>query len=632
MNNFSLILPISLLIAAGFMGYMITYRKRQERKKTDEKLNQYKENLEDIVVEQTTDLIRANKSLKKEIEEKEKYEEQLREKNQELFAANEELRAAMEELEASNEEFEAQNEELIRSAYELQKNEAFQKSIFKVAPTGIGVVTNREFTTINKQITDMTGYTADELIGKNSRILYPTDEEYQFVDKEMIKQITKYGTGSVETEWQRKDGVIIDILLNATPITVKDPSADITFTALNITDRKITEKRLRESEEHLRKLLENSPVGIGISDEEGKFTFLNHKFTRLFGYTVDDIPDLETWWSAAHPDEHYRKAVKETWDAVVKESGKTGNSIYPQEWEVTCKNGNVKYIQFYMTLIGDHSFIVINDLTEKKQSEQLLIQTEKMMTVGGLAAGMAHEINNPLGVILQGVQLTLNRLSSENNENRKTAEKRDTDLEKIRDYLEDRNIFKYLHGIRDAGMRASAIITNMLNFSRRTKARKKPADLHAIIEKAIDIASQDYNLEKKYDFRNITINRKYDNNLEKVPCIETEIEQVILNLLTNSSQAMAEINEWGYRPVIDITSFNEDSYTVIEITDNGPGMTKEVLNHIFEPFYTTKDVGTGTGLGLSVSYFIVTNNHNGIFTAKSEPGNGACFIIKLPFE
>lgn len=612
------------------LGYVITCRNRQERININEKLNQYKENLEDIVVEQTTNLIRINKSLQKEIEKKEKYEEQLREKNKELFTANEKLRAAMEELEASNEVYEAQNEELIQSAYELQKNEAFQKSIFRVAPTGIGVIVDGKFTTINKQISYMTNYTADELIGKNSRTIYPTGEEYDFLNKEMTTQIKKFGTGTLETRWQRKDGEIIDVLLNATPITADNPSTGITFTALDITDRKVTEKRLRESEEHLRKLLENSPVGIGISDGEGYFTFLNHKFTELFGYTIDDIPDLNTWWLLAYPDINYRNVVKEIWDAAFEESHKTGKSIDPQEWEVTCKNGNVKYIQFYMTPIGGLSFTVINDLTEKKQSEQLLIQTEKMMTVGGLAAGMAHEINNPLGVILQGIQITLNRLSPDNSDNRETAEKRGTNLEKIMEYLEERNIIKYLNGIRDAGMRASTIIKNMLHFSRKSETYKKPADLHAVIEKAIEIASKDYDLEKKYDFRNITINRNYDKNLKMVPCIENEIEQVILNLLKNSSQAMAEIHGRDYKPVIDIVSFCEENHAVIEISDNGPGMIREVLNRVFEPFYTTKEVGTGTGLGLSVSYFIITNNHGGIFTAESEPGAGSCFIIKLP--
>jgi signal transduction histidine kinase len=95
---------------------------------------------------------------------------------------------------------------------------------------------------------------------------------------------------------------------------------------------------------------------------------------------------------------------------------------------------------------------------------------------------------------------------------------------------------------------------------------------------------------------------------------------------------MAEIKESSYKPVIDITSFSEEDYAVIEIADNGPGMMRNVLKRVFEPFYTTKEVGKGTGLGLSVSYFIITNNHSGIFTAESEPGAGACFIIKLPLD
>ncbi len=611
-------------------GYVVICRNQKENKDFRQEAAKLREVSEDPVMEQTTDLIRINMSLKKEIESKERYEEELYLKNQELTSANEDLKTALKEHEATSEKYEIQNEKLIQSTSELQKNEAFQRSLLKVVPTGIGVVVNREFSLINKQILDMTGYSADEIYGKKTRIFYPTDEEFDFVGREMSKQITKFGTGTVETQWLRKDGEVIDILLSATHIDSDDLSAGIAFTAFDITDRKIIEKKLRESEEHLRKLLENSPVGIGISDEEGNYTFLNRKFSEIFGYTIDDIPDLKTWWEKAYPDENYRKIVKETWSTAVERSRETGNSIEPQEWEVTCKNGNMKHIQFTMTQIGDLTIIVINNLTEKKQAEKLLVQTEKMMTVGRLAAGMAHEINNPLGIILQGIQITLNRLSPENRENREIAEKSGTDLEMIRKYLEERNIFKYLESIRDAGMRASYIITNMLRFSRGSGPKKKPEDLRVIIEKAIEIASKDYNLEKKYDFRSITINRNFEITLGNVPCVETEIQQVMLNLLNNSSQAMAEISDKNFRPVIDIKTFSEDGYAVVEIKDNGPGMEREVLKRIFEPFYTTKKVGTGTGLGLSVSYFIITNNHGGIFTVESEPGAGATFIIKLP--
>ena len=115
-----------------------------------------------------------------------------------------------------------------------------------------------------------------------------------------------------------------------------------------------------------------------------------------------------------------------------------------------------------------------------------------------------------------------------------------------------------------------------------------------------------------------------------VCCVATEIEQVILNLLRNAAQAMSGGDLNGRAPVITLRLYKQAEMAVIEVADNGPGMNAKALKRVFEPFYTTKDVGSGTGLGLSVSYFIVTNNHGGTMEAHSGPGNGATFIVRLP--
>lgn len=124
--------------------------------------------------------------------------------------------------------------------------------------------------------------------------------------------------------------------------------------------------------------------------------------------------------------------------------------------------------------------------------------------------------------------------------------------------------------------------------------------------------------------------RDYAHQLTEVPCIVTEIEQVILNLLRNSAQAMAEIKERKNTSKIILRTKREAEHVQIEIQDNGPGMDEKIRTRIFEPFFTTKTVGLGTGLGLSVSYFIITKNHRGTMSVESEPGRGAKFIIRLP--
>ena len=274
--------------------------------------------------------------------------------------------------------------------------------------------------------------------------------------------------------------------------------------------------------------------------------------------------------------------------------------------------------------------IRVDDVTERVHLEEMMIQTEKMTSLGGLAAGMAHEINNPLGIILQSIQNTLRRFSADHAKNREAALRCGIDLERLNMYLEQRNILQYLNGMREAALRASKIVKNMLSFSRPGPSSKTVTDLHQLLDATIELAANDYDLSKKYDFRHIEIIRQYDPALPEIPCVITEIEQVFLNLLKNAAQAIAERRDPEYLPHILITTSQEDRWAVVSIEDNGIGIVDPSRKHLFEPFYTTKTVGDGTGLGLSVSYFIITNNHQGKISVDSEVGKGTTFTIHLP--
>jgi len=271
-------------------------------------------------------------------------------------------------------------------------------------------------------------------------------------------------------------------------------------------------------------------------------------------------------------------------------------------------------------------------VTSRVRIEEIMIQTEKMMSVGGLAAGMAHEINNPLGIILQGVQGVFRRISPELPANHAAAEKLGTSLAAVREYLTVREIDQYLKGIQDAGSRAAKIVANMLNFSRTNVSQLAPNDLNELIDKTIELAANDYDLKKKYDFRKVEIIKEYDPQLKQVTCTATEIEQVFLNLLKNAAQALAECDLEGEPPRIWVRTRAEQGYAVAEVEDNGPGLTEDLRKRVFEPFFTTKKPGVGTGLGLSVSYFIITQNHKGSFTLEPSHGRGARFVIRLPFS
>lgn len=275
--------------------------------------------------------------------------------------------------------------------------------------------------------------------------------------------------------------------------------------------------------------------------------------------------------------------------------------------------------------------IRVDDITDRVRLENTMVQTEKMMSVGGLAAGMAHEINNPLGGILQSLQNIERRLSADLPKNHNEAEACGTRLEAIRSYLEQRRVLKFLDGIRVSGERASHIVQNMLSFSRRSEARKTPVALAQLLDKTVELAAHDYDLRKKYDFRDIRIVRAYDATLPDVPCVATEIEQVVLNILRNAAQAMT-VTTQKRPPELVLTTRRQLEMALISISDNGPGMAADMRSRVFEPFFTTKDIGIGTGLGLSVSYFIINSHHGGQLSVESEAGQGSCFTISLPLE
>ena len=169
----------------------------------------------------------------------------------------------------------------------------------------------------------------------------------------------------------------------------------------------------------------------------------------------------------------------------------------------------------------------------------------------------------------------------------------------------------------------------MLQFSRASGARTEYADLSALVEQTIELASSDYDLQKSYDFRHINILRDYDDELPPVLCSPVEIEQVVLNLLKNAAQAMAGQQKRQY---ISVQTRQEGQWAVLEVADNGPGMNEKTRRRVFEPFFTTKPTGLGTGLGLAVSYFIITSNHRGQIFLESQPGKGTAFTIRLPLD
>ncbi len=389
---------------------------------------------------------------------------------------------------------------------------------------------------------------------------------------------------------------------------------------------KIQKKDMEKMQLYLKNMIDSMPsVLIGI-DRDGKVTQWNVEAEKKSGLVPEDaigkkIEDIFPQFASQL--EKFQKSIKEK---------------IPQKMEkiVERVDDELKYndIMIYPLISNgvEGAVIRMDDITTRIRIEDMMVQTEKMMSVGGLAAGMAHEINNPLGGILLGVQNILRRVSPDFKVNREKAEELNLNLEDIFKYLEKQKIIYFLEVIQRSGERASDIVTNMLNFSRRSESQFEKADISSIIENTIELATNDYDLKKKYDFRHIKITREFENEFPEILCAENELQQVLLNLLKNAVHAISDNKEKSEDPEITLRLFKEGSLGVIEVEDNGPGMDRETTKRVFEPFFTTKEIGVGTGLGLSVSYFIITNIHKGTMYVISTPGKGTKFIIKLPLE
>ncbi|MFP5240064.1 MAG: two-component system sensor histidine kinase NtrB, partial [Acidobacteriota bacterium] len=284
------------------------------------------------------------------------------------------------------------------------------------------------------------------------------------------------------------------------------------------------------------------------------------------------------------------------------------------------------------TDISGQVFLVgaLRDVTEFKRMQDAVVQAEKMMSLGVLAAGMAHEINNPLGIIMQSAQNLQRRLFEGLTANKAVAGELGIDFEAMSDYMKRRGILESVEHIREACGRAGTIVRNMLEFSRKSEEDHSLCELPSIVENVLEMMSNDYDLKKRYDFRKIKLDKHYGPGCVPVLCSPTKLGQVILNILLNALQAMTSAGQDPEGSTLAIRVRPDGDRMRIDLEDNGPGMGPEVRKRIFEPFFTTKAPGKGTGLGMFVSYNIITEMHGGQLLVDSAPGRGTTFSILLP--
>jgi PAS domain S-box-containing protein len=416
-----------------------------------------------------------------------------------------------------------------------------------------------------------------------------------------------------------------DVPRPAIPFSEFDPITDVLARMGRTLEQQIGD--LRAAEAKYRRIFETARVGIFRTTPAGAWVDVNPAWLEFMGF--ESLEDLQT----------HVKNVRQLYadpadrDALLAQLGRAGH-VSRLEVRLRRKQGDLVWGSITADAVldpqGRVSLIegIVDDVTEAKRIQELLIQTEKMTSVGGLAAGMAHELNNPLGIVLQSLENLERRLSPGLAANEPAAREAGVDLNAVGQYMDRRGIPEYLAATRQAAERAATIIRTMLDFSRTAGAAPGPCELRDIVDTALELAAKDYDLRRKFDFRTVRIVRELDPQTPPVACTAREMVQVVLNVVKNAAEALAEAG--AGEPTIHVRTRSDGSFARLEIEDNGPGMDEPTRRRVFEPYFSTKAPGEGTGLGLSVAYFIVTQRNGGTITVASTPGQGSEFVIRLP--
>jgi two-component system NtrC family sensor kinase len=408
----------------------------------------------------------------------------------------------------------------------------------------------------------------------------------------------------MEVEFKKRDGERITVLLTAHPI--KNEKGEIVgYQGINldITERKKIENELREANEFFQNLIESSVDGIIAADMKGNIFIFNKGAEVLTGYTAEEvIGKLDI--TKIYPEGVAKEIMKKLRSPEYGGIGK----FTPTQLNVVNKFGEEIHVQLSAALIYDGkgqeiaSVGIFTDLRTRIMMEKKLqdthlqlVSSEKMASLGKLAAGIAHEINNPLGGILIYSSLMIEDLSED--------DPKRGDLTRI---------------VQEAG-RCKDIVKSLLEFARQTEPKMEPTDINRAINDGL------FFLVNQALFHNIKIVKQFDPFLPFVRGNASKLKQVFMNIIVNAAEAMH-----GNGTLMINTSPAPDGKMVfIEFTDTGEGIPEENLTRIFDPFFTTKDIGKGTGLGLATSYGIV-QEHEGTIRVKSKAGEGTTFIIELP--
>jgi len=468
-------------------------------------------------------------------------------------------------------------------------------------------------TFFNDSVCRMSGYNRAEMMGMNNRQY--TDKENSQILYQAFNKVFRTGEPSngVEYEIIGKDGTKLYVE-SAVSLIRNTSGQPIGFRGImrNITERKRAADALRKSEEQHRTILQTAMDGFWLADTQGHLLDVNETYCRLSGYSLQEllamcIPDLEAAETGGGTAAHIQKIIVQGEDRFESHHRRKDGSVFDVEVSVQ-----------YRPAEGGRFVVFLHDITDRNQAEEekrrlveRLQRAEKMESLGLLAGGVAHDLNNVLGIVVGYSEMLLDGVDR---------------ASPIRHSLEN---------VMNGGLKAAAIVEDLLTLARRGVSGRDVLNLNKIIADC----QQSTEFEKLYSYHPaVKIKTDLDPGLLNISGSSVHLDKTVFNLVSNASEAMAKggivtittTNQYLDKPIQGYDQIREGDYVVLSVSDTGEGIHEADLKRIFEPFYTKKVMGrSGTGLGLAVAWGTV-KDHHGYINVQSEEGKGSTFTLYFP--
>lgn len=483
----------------------------------------------------------------------------------------------------------------------------FLENILESMEGGVFTVDkNARITSFNRAAEEITGFKRGEVLNKECFDILKSDLCQEICP---LKETLETGKTffSYEIMITSKAGNTVPVNITTSPL--RSSNNEIIGAVENfrdLTKHKGLWAKLREERNKAQQYLNIAGVIIVAINDEGIVSLINRKGCDVLGYKEEEIRG-KNWCDLCVP-ERMRKERKDTFKKVMAGEKK---EVEDYENAILTKSGEERIIAWYNTTLTDEKGRIIGtlssgeDITLRKQTEEELIRSEKLVSLGQLAASIAHEVNNPLAGIMIYIKLFLRKYKEEK--------------------LQTGDTEKQLLKMEKELNRTTRIIRNLLDFARQSEPNIRPVDINKVLEAALLLVGHQINLE------NIKLEKKSDAHLPLILADFDKIQQVLINIIMNAIQAMPDGGNLtiatSVAKGIRIAELPKDTVR-IDIIDTGVGITKENMSKLFTPFFTTKEKGKGVGLGLPVVHGII-EQHNGKIKVNSEPNVGTTFSIYL---